>query len=524
MENRRYEFSTNNSSASYAWTEGTPDSVRRLQNPAMILGEHTSAYYIYHYRLYKITTSSGINATNRQSSASVVEDHTIDDSGAFTSVAYGEKLSALNQYLLNFIGGHSHFGSGGMSEESLKTVLNYIVKHLPSAIANDTIIDAEDLKFIRQPARLEHLSYIRNNLMLPDFTKDSGYDKLYTCLVNLTEKQSLKHLLFISDMYISDVSFLENRNLLDEYYYYLSLFSTKKGEKGTLAHDVYLFVCDKKDFCQSVIFHELENYETFIKNIDVVKSYFPEEMVIRALQALLEKSLGKQTQGSEYVNLIVQSVDTMIANQDELHLADREQLVKINFELTKYINRFSAKRQLPAPIPEQLTIVEYFLNALKGGNKKANLEYATYKEINFLAEYCHTNHIEMKTIKNALKSDIQANMDFLEYYESLYQKQGKPVKYTNNIPAELFVNGLISIPEFITCYGDKNFKKKWKEIDHQFLQQRYSKTNILSIKFLFKLWLSRRIYLWQSKERFLYLEDLNTEEKLQHSKKKGGRK
>ena len=187
MATKKYEFSTNNSSVSYAWTEGTPDSVRRLQNPASIIGDDATAYYIFHYRLYKIQTYSNLNATNRMSSTSIVEDKTIDESGAFTSSAYGEKLSTLNQYLLYFISGKSYFSSSRISEETLCTILNYIIKHLPTAITNDTIIDAETMKFIRFPAQLEYLSYIENHLMLPDFSADSSYDKLYTCLVNLTK-------------------------------------------------------------------------------------------------------------------------------------------------------------------------------------------------------------------------------------------------------------------------------------------------------------------------------------------------
>ena len=44
---------------------------------------------------------------------------------------------------------------------------------------------------------------------------------------------------------------------------------------------------------------------------------------------------------------------------------------------------------------------------------------------------------------------------------------------------------------------------------------------MLSMKFLLKLWLSRRIYLWQNQERFLYLSDLNTEKSLRRLEKKG---
>ncbi|MEE5993696.1 MAG: hypothetical protein V3G42_10700 [Oscillospiraceae bacterium] len=520
MATKKYEFSTNNSSVSYAWTEGTPDSVRRLQNPASIIGDDATAYYIFHYRLYKIQTYSNLNATNRMSSTSIVEDKTIDESGAFTSSAYGEKLSTLNQYLLYFISGKSYFSSSRISEETLCTILNYIIKHLPTAITNDTIIDAETMKFIRFPAQLEYLSYIENHLMLPDFSADSSYDKLYTCLVNLTKKHNAKILLFISDMYIANFDFSDNRNLLQEYYYYLSLIASQ-SEKDALCHSVYSFVRGKKDFCYHIIFDELHDYEIFIKNLEVVKRYFPDELVIRALESMMNSSLQKQADGSEYVDLIIQSVDTLIENNDELKLATQEQLIEMNFKLTHYVNQFAAKKKLRSPNPEQLTIVEYFMRALKDTSLKANLEQATYQELNSIAEYCHTNHIETSAIKKALKEDIQRNADFIEYYECLYQNNGKSVKYTNEIPSELFINGLITLSEFQHCYGQKHFKKKWKETDRKYVHQRYGKTNMLSMKFLLKLWLSRRIYLWQNQERFLYLSDLNTEKSLRRLEKKG---
>ena len=523
MDNKRYEFSTNNPSVSYAWTDGTPDSVRRLQNPAAILGENVTAYYIYRFRLYKITTSLGINATNRQSSTSIVEDETIEESGAFSSVAYGEKLSALNQYLVNFISGKSYFVSEKMSADTLKSVLNYIMKHLPSAITNDTIIDAHTMKFIHQPARLEDISYLNSQLMLPDFTTES-YDGLYGCLSSLTQTHSMKHLWFISDMYMTNTTFLENRNLLDDYYYKLSLLALNQDQKDSLIQEVYLFVRNQTDFCKSVIFHELENYEAFIKNMDILKYYFPDTLIVQTCQKLLEKSLASQRNGSDYANLIVQSIDTLIAHHDKLPLADREQLLTINLHLTDYLNQSSAKRKLPPPTPEQLSITEYFLKALKDSHLKTNLSYATSQELHFIAEYCSVNHIEIKQLKNALKSDIPANADFVEYYTCLYLKQKDTVEYANDIPAELFVNRLISLNDFKICYGEKYFKKKWKEFDRKFVQQRYGKMNLVSMRLLWKLALSRRIYLWQEKERFLYLENFNPENAFSHSEKQGRKK
>ncbi len=414
MINKRYEYSTNNPSASYAWTEGTPDSVRRLQNPSAIVGDNTTAYYIYQYRLYKITTFSGVNATNRQSSTSIVEDCTIEESGNFAGLNYHEKMTALNQYLLYFISGKFHFYPSKIEEEAMLSILNHIIRHFPSAIANDTIIDAETMRFIRYPAQLEKLSYLRNHFILPDFTADSDYDKLYTCLSRLTEKQSAKYLLFISDMYIGSSAFSDNRNLLQDYYYYLTLIASKKEENDVFYRHVYAFVSEKQDFCQKVILCELSSYQKMIQNLDVMQAYFSRESILQILQGMLKKSLDSQMNTTDYLNVVADSVDTIIQYNHTLSMANEEQLIHMNFQLTEYLNQHSVRKKISAPNPEQLTIIEYFMKSLEEENLQTSLAQATCREIHFLAEYCHSNEIDSNLLKNALKDDVQENLDFIE--------------------------------------------------------------------------------------------------------------
>ena len=161
-----------------------------------------------------------------------------------------------------------------------------------------------------------------------------------------------------------------------------------------------LFICAGKRISVTILFLMNCMIMKFLSKIwKWSKRYFPDELVIRALESMMNSSLQKQAEGSEYVDLIIQSVDTLIENNDELKLATQEQLIEMNFKLTHYVNQFAAKKKLRSPNPEQLTIVEYFMRALKDTSLKANLEQATYQELNFIAEYCHANHIETSAIK-----------------------------------------------------------------------------------------------------------------------------